>query len=287
MAASTKLGETNNGSTKAFGAADQSFALFRYSGASAMRHSSVMFCGLPMTAGFTQADALRHTFEASPSEDPVLTTFINPLAFHMAQQDKGYAGSLAHFDLVLPDGIGIVLGLRLIGDLCTERLSFDSTSLALPVLRRAGLEGRSVMLIGGIPGVCLRAKERLTEAIPSLRISGFMDGFRSFQEYEAEVSRARPDIIICGMGAPRQEELLLKLKEVRAWNGLGFTCGGYLDQLQQGLHYYPAAVDKLDLRWLYRLVKEPRRLLRRYTLEYRVYWSALMRELLHRGVRSL
>ena len=112
-------------------------------------------------------------------------------------------------------------------------------------------------------------------------------GFRSFQEYEAEVRRARPDIIICGMGAPRQEELLLKLKEVRAWKGLGFTCGGYLDQLQQGLHYYPAAVDKLDLRWLYRLVKEPRRLLRRYILEYQVYWSALMRELLHRGVRSL
>ena len=218
---------------------------------------------------------------AAPGDRAIITTFINPLAFHLARDDRAYLEALAHFDLVLPDGIGVVWGLRLLGGVCTQRLSFDSTSLALPVLRRARLEGRSVMLIGGTRGVGMQARRRLTEAVPGLHISGVMDGFRSFRVYEAGVRRAKPDIIICGMGAPRQEELLLRLKETRAWNGLGFTCGGYFDQLQGKLHYYPAAMDRLNLRWLYRLIKEPRRLMRRYTLEYQDYWYALMREALH------
>ena len=59
----------------------------------------------------------------------------------------------------------------------------------------------------------------------------------------------------------------MKLR-AQGFSGLGFTCGGFLDQLAESQHYYPAWIDKADLRWLYRLCKEPRRLLRRYTLDY-------------------
>lgn len=141
------------------------------------------------------------------------------------------------------------------------------------------------MLIGGTRGVAMRAGARLAEAIPGLRLARAMDGFCSFPEYETEVRLAKPDIVICGMGAPRQEALLLRLKQARAWHGVGFTCGGYFDQLQRRLCYYPSAVDRFNLRWLYRLVMEPRRLVRRYMLEYQDYCSILMHEALHRAVK--
>jgi len=243
------------------------------------------FCGLPITVGLTLGAVVGRTLSALPGDEPFLTTFVNPLSFHLAKRESSYIDALRQFDLVLPDGIGIVWGLQLLGGMRTSRLSFDSTSLALPVLRRAEQEGKSVMLIGGTRGVAMRAGERLAEAIPGLRLGRAMDGFCSFPEYETAVRLAKPDIVICGMGAPRQETLLLRLKRAQAWRGLGFTCGGYFDQLQRRLYYYPGAMDRFNLRWLYRLVMEPRRLVRRYMLEYQDYWSILMHEALRRAAK--
>jgi exopolysaccharide biosynthesis WecB/TagA/CpsF family protein len=69
------------------------------------------------------------------------------------------------------------------------------------------------------------------------------------------------------MGTGKQELFLQGLAN-RGWHGIGITCGGYLDQLSGGFNYYPAVVDRLNLRFAYRLIKEPRRLWRRYLLDY-------------------
>lgn len=246
----------------------------------------VEFCGLPITVGLTVASVIERTFGMDFGDVPILTTFINPAAFHLAKDSCSYVEALGQFDIVLPDGIGVVWGLRIMMGVHTERVSFDSTSLALPVLRRAQRDGKSVMLIGGAPSVAERAGKRLAVAVPGLRIIGIMDGFRSFREYENAVRLAKPDVTICGMGAPRQEELLVRLRQARAWRGLGFTCGGYFDQLQDGLTYYPPLVDQWEIRWLYRLTREPRRLFRRYAIEYQDYWRALAHHALHRPMQA-
>jgi N-acetylglucosaminyldiphosphoundecaprenol N-acetyl-beta-D-mannosaminyltransferase len=242
------------------------------------RTTSVEFCALPLTIGLTVDNAVELAFSAREENLPLLTTFINPHSFHVAKHDMNYAANLAEFSFVFPDGVGIVWGLRLLAGISTERISFDTTSLALPVLQRASREHRSVMLIGGRPGVAARAGTRLVEAIEGLRISSAMSGYCSYAEHEATVCSTKPDIIICGMGAPRQEELLLRLRRTGRWKGLGYTCGGYFDQLQKHLDYYPPIIDKLDLRWLYRIAKEPRRLCHRYAVEYQEYGVALLRD---------
>jgi UDP-N-acetyl-D-mannosaminuronic acid transferase (WecB/TagA/CpsF family) len=61
------------------------------------------------------------------------------------------------------------------------------------------------------------------------------------------------------MGAPRQEAFLVALAD-SGWKGVGFTCGGYFDHLGEGFHYYPRLIDKFNLRWFYRIAREPRRL---------------------------
>ena len=70
------------------------------------------------------------------------------------------------------------------------------------------------------------------------------------------------------MGAPLQEQFLLKLA-ASGWIGLGFTCGGYLDQLSlKGTAYYPAWVDRFNIRWAYRFFMEPARLLAQIPIDY-------------------
>ena len=79
------------------------------------------------------------------------------------------------------------------------------------------------------------------------------------------------------MGAPRQERFLLNLRE-SGWRGAGFTCGGFFDQVSGNGDYYPAWIDRLNLRFLYRLVREPRRLWRRYLVDYQVFLRLYMKQ---------
>lgn len=240
-------------------------------------HTTAPPTQLQLTVGLTVDDAVELAFSAPGRDPPLLTTFINPHSWHVAKHHRNYGASLAEFSFIFPDGIGVILGLWLLTGISTDRISFDSTSLALPVLRRASREKRSVMLIGGGPNVAAQAGRRLADAVDGLRIVGAMSGYCDYAEYEAAVRAADPDIVICGMGAPRQEELLVRLSRARAWKGLGYTCGGYFDQLQERLDYYPSIVNKLNLRWLFRMTQE-RRLLRRYAIEYHEYFLALFDE---------
>ncbi|SOD93434.1 WecB/TagA/CpsF family glycosyltransferase [Caenispirillum bisanense] len=236
------------------------------------------FCGVSLSVGVTADEAVHAAFDAG---GPTLTTFVNPYSLVLAR-DPGYAALFDDFDLVLPDGIGVSWGWRLVrgGDL--PRLSFDTTSLALPVLRRAAADRRPVLLIGGAAGVAPRAAEQVQAHVPGLDICGTLDGFRTPEAYAEAVERSAPGLVIVGMGAPWQERLLLALRAAGALRCPAFTCGGYFDQLAGGLHYYPRAVDALNLRWLYRLLREPRRLWRRYLVEYPKYAGLLAAEVRRR-----
>ena len=76
----------------------------------------------------------------------------------------------------------------------------------------------------------------------------------------------KPSIVVVGMGTPRQEQFLVDLKEA-GYNGTGYTCGGFFHQTAGKMDYYPNWADKFHLRWLYRIIDEPK-LFKRYTVDY-------------------
>ncbi|MDB5570225.1 MAG: WecB/TagA/CpsF family glycosyltransferase [Hyphomicrobiales bacterium] len=212
----------------------------------------------------------------------MLITFVNPSSVSFAEKDPVYRDLLASFDLVLPDGQGMVKAIRLLHRREAVRASFDSTSLAIPVLRDSEAKGRSVCLVGGRPGVGEAAAAQLKAAFPALVISLVLDGYGDKAGMIARVRQDDPDIVIAAMGWKNQESFLLELR-ISGWRGVGFTCGGYLDQLANGLQYYPERFDKLNLRWLYRLYKEPTRLWRRYFFDYGLFAIRLASSLANRG----
>jgi len=200
-----------------------------------------------------------------------IITFVNPLACALAELNADYIDLLNNFDIVTCDGIGMVLASRAIGIKNSKRESFDFTSLADAVFRSAVDNHWQLGLVGGEPGVAEKAGKILQLKYPDLRVAGCYSGFGPEpSEAQKDFTENQVDLVICAMGAPLQERFFIQLV-VGGWHGTGFTCGGFLDQVNVGEAYYPDWVDRLNIRFLYRLLKEPRRLWHRYLVDYQVF----------------
>jgi len=231
---------------------------------------NTMLMSLTITENTTE-DLIISDLSAAINKTGAIYTFINPFSYYVAKNDSNYRYVLSQFDGVFADGIGVVTAARCLGLKVPTRLSFDTTSLAPTIFPNALANHYTIYLIGGKEGTAEKAAGVVGAMFPGIRIVGTASGyFPSVEEAGRLLIDIGPDIVICGMGAPKQEEFLLYLKQL-GWKGIGFTCGGYLDQLGGGYRYYPAIVDKLNIRFLYRLFKEPKRLWKRYTLDYRVF----------------
>ncbi len=227
--------------------------------------------GLPVHALLTAdasraAGAVLDSLEAM-AKDVVLVTFANPGVVPLARRSASFRRSLREFDLVLPDGIGLCMAMRWLHGLPAKRVSFDTTSLAPALFVRARFRGLRIVLVGGVPGVAEQARAQIAAHFPGIQIIAAYDGYGDMAVKASSVGELRPDVVICGMGSIRQEAFLLELKH-QGWRGWGFTCGGYLDQLIDGIAYYPRWIDATNLRWAYRLLREPGRLWRRYLVDY-------------------
>jgi N-acetylglucosaminyldiphosphoundecaprenol N-acetyl-beta-D-mannosaminyltransferase len=230
--------------------------------------SKLDFLGLPISRPKTIAHVLDEAWEAINAGTVRLTTFVNPYSYWLAREHPELHTMLGEFDEVLCDGQGLVAAAAQCGLPGIQRISFDSTSLAPVLFNFCSKHDLKVFLVGGAPGVAEQAASTYQSACPGLMIAGTHSGFFDDPEVViAQILATGSRVVICGMGSPRQEAFLLRLKEA-AWHGIGFTCGGYLDQSRGQLTYYPAWVDRLNLRFAFRLASEPRRLWKRYLIQY-------------------
>jgi len=160
--------------------------------------------------------------------------------------------------LVLPDGIGIIYGARLLGTPLKARI--PGIDFVSALLTRMAESGRSVFLFGAKPGVAEAAAENLIKAHPGLVVSGTCDGyFTDDKPIIEKINAASPDLLLVCLGAPKQERWMAENAQklnVRLMAGLG----GSLDVFAGNVKRAPAAWRRLGLEWLYRLIKEPRRI---------------------------
>lgn len=209
---------------------------------------------------------------ASEERRNYIATFVNPLTCNLLGKNFEYLATLEQFDDVFIDGMLLNKAIQSISDRPIQRISFDGNSLAAEVFEYCNQHNLSLCLLGGKQGVAELAGKVISNAYPGITISktypGYFENKQAIEDCQQEILQVRPDFIVVGMGAPNQDYFLLKLRE-SGFDGIGFTCGGYLDQLGEGnVAYYPGWIEKYNLRSVYRLMKEPRRIGKRYIIDY-------------------
>lgn len=178
------------------------------------------------------------------------------------------ADLLATDALVIADGMPLVWAARLGGNPVPERVA--GASLMFSLSEAAAAESRSVYVLGGAAGVPDMAADALQARFPGLRIAGadsppfgFDDTVEGVQQTVAAVIAAAPELVLVGLGFPRQERLIGQLRQAMpsAWF---LACGGGIAMAAGLVSRASPFLQRLGLEWAHRLVMEPRRLARRY-----------------------
>ncbi len=181
---------------------------------------------------------------------------INPEMIDYASKHSEFANILREAELVIPDGVGVQLGLKILGHNVRRIAGIE---FAKKMLEKSAQEGKTVALIGAKPHVVEKAVENLKREIPAINIVYFHDGyFKADNEILNQIQTCRPYLILTALGSPRQEEFNYKAKKLLP-ESLFIGVGGSFDVWAGEVERAPEIYQKLWLEWLYRTVKEPKR----------------------------
>lgn len=185
-------------------------------------------------------------------------TYLNPVSYLTALDNKELFGNM---DGVFADGVLLVKAIKMVYGKVVTRRSFDMTSMAPELFAYAEKHGKTIYIVASKQEQVIKAVEIFRERYPKVKFAGYRNGyFPSEDEMNAEAKRiceVNPDFLIVGMGVLMQEKFLLKVKSA-GFQGVGFTCGGFIHQTSKNeIDYYPVWLDKSNLRFMYRMWKEP------------------------------
>ena len=182
-------------------------------------------------------------------------TFLNPVSYLTALDNKELFGQM---DGIFADGGLLVKAIKMLYAKVVTRRSFDMTSMAPELFAYVAKHGKAIYIVASKREQVEKAVEIFHERYPKVKFAGYRNGyFANEDEMEQEakhITELNPDFLIVGMGALMQEKFLLKVKNA-GYLGIGFTCGGFIHQTSRNeIDYYPAWVDKTNLRFVYRML---------------------------------
>lgn len=215
-----------------------------------MERNIVKLLGLNVDS-FTFEEAIEY---AKTISGQVVT--INPEMINNAMQNPEFAEIINNAELVIPDGIGVQIGLKILG-YNVRRIA--GIEFSRRMIEECAKSEQSVALVGAKPEIVQNAKENLEHEIQGLYVTYAHDGyFRNDDEILNELKIRQPRLVLCALGSPKQEEFILKAKKLLP-DALFVGVGGSFDVWSGVVERAPEIYQKLGLEWLYRTVKEPKR----------------------------
>ena len=193
-----------------------------------------------------------------------------------ALHDENMRTLLNSAELMLPDGAGVVLASKILKTPLKQKVAgVDFADGLLGVLETTG---QSLYLLGSRPGIGELAAQKMMQKHPRLRIAGIADGY--FQDEAPvidKINASGADVLFVCLGAPKQEQFMArhqKALHVKLMAGLG----GTLDSFAGTVRRAPKWMIRLNLEWLYRLIKEPKRFKRMLRLP-KYLWAAVCKRI--------
>ncbi|MBR5490233.1 MAG: WecB/TagA/CpsF family glycosyltransferase [Oscillospiraceae bacterium] len=225
--------------------------------------SRIDILGVPFD-NVTKTEAVEYAYKIQSEHKAYYVVTPNPEIVMRAREDEEMLSAVKDAELVIPDGIGVIYGAKFLGTPMKERVPGIDFTTAL--MEKMNEEGRSVFLFGSKPGVADKAAENLSARYPRIRFVGTNDGYFTDDEPIIEkINSAKPDLMLVCLGAPKQEKWMQKNAH-RLDVGLMIGAGGSLDVFAGIVERAPEKWQKLGLEWLYRLKKEPKRIIRMMNL---------------------
>jgi len=181
---------------------------------------------------------------------------INPEMFEIAERDQNFSAILREAEMVIPDGVGVKIALKLTGKQA-ERI--PGVDFARRLLNEAALSNIPVAIVGSKEEVVTKAVENLRKEINGLNIVYYHNGyFDNDEEIYAELKSHSPKLILVALGAPRQEKFIYAAKS-KLNPALMVGIGGSLDVWSGTVKRAPKIFQTLGLEWLYRTACQPSR----------------------------
>ncbi len=204
----------------------------------------------------TYNQALECAKSAIDNGENMQVVTINPEMVELAKKDKDFANVLKHSELVVADGVGIKIALKLKG-VNQERIGGVDYSRSL--IEMCARNNLRLALLGAKEEVINTVCQKLKCEFENLNIVFSHNGY--FNDENAilnEIKKACPQVLLCALGAPKQEFIIYRLKEMlQGCTMVGV--GGSFDVFAGCVQRAPIMWQKLGLEWLYRTIKQPER----------------------------
>lgn len=188
-----------------------------------------------------------------------LVVTLNPEMIENAKSTPDFSKILTDASLIIPDGIGIEIGLKLLGHKVKRIAGIE---FAHSVIEECAKNSKSIALVGAKPEVISLAAENLQKEFENLKIVYAHDGyFEDASQIINDLKDAQPYLVLAALGSPKQEIFLNNLKE-KLPDSVLIGVGGSFDVWSGCVKRAPKIYRNLGLEWLYRTIKEPKRLKR-------------------------
>jgi len=217
----------------------------------------------------------------------LMVTFLNPFYARATAASAKLADTVDRFDVVQPDGWGVVYGARLARVQVPERAAIED--IERPLFEWLAVRSTRLFLFGSAPGVAESAAQVLRTNFPGIDVVGTQHGWidvdaghpgridpQDAADVADAVREAGSEVALVGLPTPLQQEWVDTY-------GPGLDCafvmtvGAYLDKLAEGLDWYPRWMERARIGWLYRVYREPRRLAGRYTVGAASFLAVVLR----------
>lgn len=183
-------------------------------------------------------------------------------------------------EIVNADGASMVVAAARLGISMPERVS--GIDLMLELCRVSPKKGFRIYLLGAKQNIVEQTKSVLELKFPGITIVGCRNGYFEETDYASvgkTVSEASPDIVFVGITSPKKEKLIEFFREM-GLNGIFVGVGGSFDVVSGRISRAPTWMQKANLEWLFRMLQEPSRLVKRYVVGNTRFIALLAAELI-------
>lgn len=231
---------------------------------------------------FSFEEAVNYTLEQMKNDVSMQIITVNPEMIELAEKNAEFSEILKNAELVIPDGFGIKLALKLKG---INQEQVRGIDFSKKLLEHCEKNNFNVALIGAKEDILTKAVANLKSELPDLSVCYIRNGYFSTDEEEFiihELKKSMPKLVLVALGAPKQEIFIKKCK--KNLNTTVFIgVGGSFDVWSGEVKRAPKFFQITGFEWLYRTISQPQRFKRIYKTLPIFLFKAIIEALSHRS----